>query len=148
MRDPLRLSARTRILVLLKQGNQVKVLDMFRGLLTRAKALVARDSIAVIVEHTRFLRKQVTGGCNWLSWEGGGYALAAASGRRLNTSVRRPTKSSPPLPRDCSDKKCQMKGGHCADRAALVLLSPCRSGQRAKGGHCASLAASIFLSPF
>ena len=40
---------------------------MFRGLLVGAKAPVTRDSIAVIVEHIRFLRKQVTGGRNGLA---------------------------------------------------------------------------------
>ena len=66
MRDPVPVRDRTRILVS-EQGNQVKFLDMFRGLLTRAKALITRDSIAVSVEHTRFLQKQVTGGRNGLA---------------------------------------------------------------------------------
>ena len=66
MRDPTPVRERTRILVS-EQGNQVKFLDMFRGLLTRAKALITRDSIAVSVEHTRFLQKQVTGGRNGLA---------------------------------------------------------------------------------
>lgn len=50
-----------------EQGNQVRILDMFRGLLMGAKASVTRDSIAVIVKWVRFLRKQVTGGCNGLA---------------------------------------------------------------------------------
>lgn len=66
MRDPVPVRDRTRILVS-EQGNQVKFLDMCRGLLTRAKALITRDSIAVSVEHTRFLQKQVTGGRNGLA---------------------------------------------------------------------------------
>lgn len=67
MRDPFRFSGSDTHPCLLKQGNQVKFLDMFRGLLTRAKALITRDSIAVSVEHTRFLQKQVTGGRNGLA---------------------------------------------------------------------------------
>ena len=49
-------------------------------------------SIAVIVKYIRFLRKQVTGGCNGLA-EGCGYALAGMA--PPEQSVRRPTESSP-----------------------------------------------------
>ena len=50
-----------------EQGNQVKFLEHVSRSVIRAKALVTRDSIAVIVKDIRFLRKQVTGGCNGLA---------------------------------------------------------------------------------
>ena len=56
----------TRILVS-EQGNQVKILDTFCWQLRRRKLPVAGNSVAVIVKEIRFLRKQVTGACNWVA---------------------------------------------------------------------------------
>ena len=65
MRDPVPVRDRTRILVS-EQGNQVKFLDMFCSR-SRGESYGTCNSIAVIVECIRFLRKQVTGGRNGLA---------------------------------------------------------------------------------
>ena len=57
---------RTRILVRLNKGIRCNSWTCFAAG-TAAKAAGTRNSIAVIVEYIRFLRKQVTGGRNGLA---------------------------------------------------------------------------------